>query len=374
MKTTFSITYYCRPSKQNKQGQSPIEMCITVNGERLFINLPAKLSPKVFNKKRKPQHIENLLTQFSIKVNDVMAMLMSDGQPITARTIRDYIQTGGTKTYTVKDVCNDFIKNIGNHPDRVYKYQLVSDFLTNELGADKQLSSITPADCSHLYDILKEKYLLSTAAGYMSKVKTMLTFAFDNGKIKTNPSNQIKINKGKPTIGYLSEGDMNKIKNVDLTEYPKLDKVRDLLLFQCNTGVAYADLILFNPSKIELIDGVPTYTSNRQKTGIEFTCVVLNDAMAVLYKYNNVLPIISNQKYNKYLKELQQLSGVSTLITTHLCRKTYAHHLLNNGVRIETVARLLGHSNTTITQRCYCRKTTNTIASEVGNIMKGGLI
>ena len=77
MKTTFSITYYCRPSKQNKQGQSPIEMCITVNGERLFINLPAKLSPKVFNKKRKPQHIENLLTQFSIKVNDVIEVTVT---------------------------------------------------------------------------------------------------------------------------------------------------------------------------------------------------------------------------------------------------------------------------------------------------------
>ena len=372
MKTTFSVTYYCRQSKQNKQGQSPLELCININGQRLFINLPVKFFPKEFNKKRKPAHIENLLNQYRIKVNEIMTMIMVDGLPITAPIIREYLQTGGVKTYTIQKLCNDYISHIKHRSITstvLSKYKLVGDFLIDELGADKQLSSITTADCIKLYDTLKLKYLTSTAAGYMTKIKTMITFAFDNGWIKTNPSNQIKINKGNPSIGYLSTDDMNKIKTVDLTEYPKLDKIRDLLLFQCSTGVAYADLMLFNPSKIELINGVNTYTSNRQKTGIEFTCVVLNDAMAVLDKYDGQLPLISNQKYNKYLKELQQLSGVTTTITTHLCRKTYAHHLLNNGVRIETVARLLGHSNTTITQKCYCRKTTSSIASEVAGVL-----
>lgn len=372
MKTTFSITYYCRQSKQNKQGQSPLELCININGERLFVNLPVKFSPKEFNKKRKPVHIENLLNQYRIKVNEIMTMIMVDGLPITSNIIRDYMKTGGVKTYTVQRLCNDYIDHISHRTITstvLSKYKLVADFLIEQLGADKQISSITTADCIKLYDTLKLKYLDSTSAGYMTKVKTILTFAFDNGWIKTNPSNQIKINKGSVKIEYLSDGDMNKIKSIDLSEYPKLDKVRDLLLFQCSTGVAYADLMLFNPSKIELINGVYTYTSNRQKTGIEFTCVVLNDAMNVLKKYNNCLPLISNQKYNKYLKELQKVSGVTTTITTHLCRKTYAHHLLNNGVRIETVARLLGHSNTTITQKCYCRKTTSSIASEVAGVL-----
>lgn len=97
--------------------------------------------------------------------------------------------------------------------------------MINEFGGDKQLSTITNADCVQLYDTLKEKYLPSTSAGYMTKVKTILTFAFDNGMIKTNPSNQIKINKGSVKIEYLSDGDMNKIKSVDLSEYPKLDKI-----------------------------------------------------------------------------------------------------------------------------------------------------
>ena len=91
--------------------------------------------------------------------------------------------------------------------------------------------------------------------------------------------------------------------------------------------------------------------------------------MDVLKKYDGVLPLISNQKYNVYLKEIQKLAGISTSITTHLLRKTYAHYMLNSGVRIETVARLLGHSNTNITQRIYCRQTSETVASEVAQIL-----
>lgn len=79
---------------------------------------------------------------------------------------------------------------------------------------------------------------------------------------------------------------------------------------------------------------------------------------------------INIKRYNSYLKELQKLSGIGTVITTHLCRKTYAHYMSNNGVRIETGARLLGHSNTNITHKIYCRKTTETIANEVAQIIK----
>ena len=68
-KTTFSINYYCRKSRQNKNGQAPLELCMNINGERVFINLPTKFSPAEFNKKRIPAHIEELLNQYRIKVN-----------------------------------------------------------------------------------------------------------------------------------------------------------------------------------------------------------------------------------------------------------------------------------------------------------------
>lgn len=371
-KTTFSVSYYCRKSKQNKQGQAPLELCININGERIFANLPAKFFPKEFNKKRKPAYIEELLNQYKIKVNEVITDLMSNNLPITAPNIRDYLRTGGTKSYTIRDLCNEYLGHIKNKMNiPIYKrYELASDFLCAELGADKQLASISNADMVRVYDALKVKYLSSTSAGYMIKIKTILTYAFDNGLIRVRPFNGIKINKGIAKIGYLSSDDLNKIKSVDLCDYPKLDKVRDLLIFQCSTGLAYCDMVNFDSSLIKRINGVYIYCNKRQKTNVEFTSVIMADGMEVLNKYNGQLPLISNQKYNSYLKELQRLAGINTVITTHLCRKTYAHHMLNSGVKIDTVARLLGHSNSNITQRIYCRKTTETIASEVAQILQ----
>ena len=96
--------------------------------------------------------------------------------------------------------------------------------------------------------------------------------------------------------------------------------------------------------------------------------------LQILKKYDNNLPMISNQKYNAYLKEIQRLANIKTVITTHLLRKTYAHHLLNNGVRIETVAKALGHSNTIITQKAYARTIANTVAKEIGGLIQKNIL
>lgn len=370
-RTTFSTTYYCRNSKTNKAGEAPLELCICVNGERIFLNLPVKFSPKDFNKKRKPAHIEEVLTQFKVKTSDCICSLMANSLPITATNLKEYMRTGGVKTNTLSAVVGKFLAHTKKHTtDMVYrKYEIAMDFIMDVLGKDVEISTINIGDCNNLYMELKDKFMVSTAAGYMAKAKTLFQYAWDNGIIKINPCNSIKINKGNSTVAYLTTGDINKIKALELDDYDRLNKVRDLLLFQSATGMAYADLVNFDYSMVTEMNGVYTYTNNRQKTKIEFTTVILPMGMDVLKKYNGQLPLISNQKYNVYLKEIQKLAGISTTITTHLLRKTYANYMLNSGVRIETVARLLGHSNTNITQKIYCRTTSETIASEVAQIL-----
>lgn len=369
-KTTFSISYYCRTCKVNKQGLAPLEICININGERTFVNCPVKFFPKDFNKKRQSNEISTIVNQYRNKVNEIIGDMMHHQQPITASSLKQWIKTGGVKVYTLEMLCDDFLNDLNCSSMLKRKYELAFNYFKSVFGKDTQLENITIGMCNKLYSDLKEKFLLSTSAGYMAKCKTLFQYAVDNGKMKINPAVTVKINKGTPTISYLTTGDLNKIKSLDLSDYDRLDKVRDLMLFQCSTGMAYADLVNFDYNMINNVNGVYTYTNNRQKTKVEFTTVILQDGIDILNKYNGHLPLISNQRYNSYLKELQKLSGVSTVITTHLCRKTYAHYMLNNGVRIETVARLLGHSNTNITQKIYCRKTTETIANEIAQIIK----
>lgn len=366
VKSSFSISFYCRDSKQNRQGLSPLELCININGERLFINLPSKFPPKEFNKKRKPQYIEEVIAQFRIKTNEVIAELMRNGLPITASTVRDWMKSGGTKSHTLENLCSEFM---GEIKDPTKKYKLTIQYLLSYFKPTTELVTITQNDMNKLYEDLKDKFLLSTAGGYLARIKRIFTYAKDNNWIKVNLFSNIKIVKATNNVKYLTREEIKSIESLNLEDYPRLEKVRDLLLFQSSIGLAYIDLMQFDTNKIEIINNTPIYCNKRQKTGVEFSAVILPLGMQILNKYDGKLPLISNQKYNAYLKELQKLADIKTVITTHLLRKSYAHYMLNNGVKIETVARLLGHSNSLITQKIYCRKTTDTIAKEVGSII-----
>lgn len=374
LRCTQSVSFYCRKSKQNKQGLAPLELSIIINGDRAIIQLPVKFYPKDFSKKRKPAEIETITDQYRVKINQAIAELMMMGIPVTASALRNYLKTGGTKTNTLTTLVADFLKSIKPHSTvNVYrKYELAMDEVLNVIGGDTEVTTINVGMCNKLYSELKQKFLPSTSLGYMTKAKALFTFAVDNGVMRINPCATIKVERGTPNISYLTTDDINKIKNLNLDDYDRLDRVKDLLLFQCATGMAYADLVKFNSADVQVSNGVMVYSNHRQKTGIEFTTVILPNGVEVLKKYNGQLPMISCQKYNVYLKEIQRLAGISTTITSHLLRKTYAHYMLNSGVRIETVARLLGHSNTNITERVYCRKTTDTIINEVSNILNGG--
>lgn len=374
MRATFCISFYCRKSKMNKNGLSPLELSIVINQERILLNLPSRLNPKHFNKKRKPSYIEDLLNAYRVKINEVCTMLMNDGLPITVHTLREYLKTGGIKTKTVESLFEEYLsilqKRVGkNLTAKVYnKYELVKEFVYKTLSPSKELCTITNADVVKLYDALKCKYLTSTSAGYMTKIKTIITYAVDNGYMKINPLNGIKIDKGMPSVEYLTTEEINAIKALDLADYPRLQKVRDLALIQLSTGMAYVDLMKFNKNDIVYVNNTPTYTSQRAKTQVRFTTVILPYGMEVIDRSDTV-PLISNQRYNAYLKELQKLANIKTNITTHLLRKSYAHFLLNNGVRLETISRCMGHSSTTITAKVYCRQTTETIAEEISKIL-----
>ena len=370
MKTTFSICFYCKQCKVNKSGLAPVELSINVNGERLFVNLPVKFNPKEFNKKRKPAIIEDMISVWRTKVNEVIVEIMKNNLPLTASIIREYIQTGGRRSKTISDIVTEYIeltKTKTISKGVLQKYVLVGEFLVGEFG-DREISTINKSDMVKIYEKLKSKYMLTTSAGYMVKVRSMFYYAVDNGYITSNPAVGIKLKKGNAKVQFLTGEEISKIKNLDLSDYPKLDRVRDLLLFQCSIGTAYCDLRDFDADNIEVVNNVPLYISHRQKTGVEFNAVILPMGMSVLKKYNGHLPIISNQKYNEYLKEIQKLAGIKTILTSHILRKTYCNNLLNAGIRVEVVAKCMGHSKTSTTLKHYSKISADTIVNEISKL------
>ena len=180
----------------------------------------------------------------------------------------------------------------------------------------------------------------------MAKLKTVIMFARDNNKLQTNPFANIKITRKDRPVEFLT---LDEVKQIEAKTFisERLGKVRDLFLFQCYTGLAYTDMAKLKKEDFRINDWGQTYIKKpRMKTGIDYTVVMLEEAMAILEKYDYRLPILSNQKYNSYLKEIGDLCGINKPLHTHIGRHTCATILLNKGIPIDYVAKILGHSNT----------------------------
>lgn len=175
-----------------------------------------------------------------------------------------------------------------------------------------------------------------------------------------------KKGKSKDPI-FLTEEEVKLIKEYT-PDYGYLERAKDLFLFQCFTGLAYADLMAFSKESIQLLDGYKTIRSNRVKTDENFISLFLPDAESIADKYKYELPRLTNQKYNEYLKDVATGAGISKTMTSHTARHTFATYLLNKNIPIETVSRALGHTNIKQTQH-YARLLGKKVISDMSVLL-----
>ena len=204
---------------------------------------------------------------------------------------------------------------------------------------------------------------------YHRQIRALLSDAVKAGLIRRNPYDEGVIKRPKEESGKaldrcLTMEELDRIVKADLGS-AYLSRARDLFLFQIYTCMGYADLEAFDPTNVQEFDGRLVYSSRRHKTGEKFTFLILAEAEAILEKYEWKLPKISNQKYNVYLKAVAAIADVSKPISSHWARHTGATILLNAGVPMDIVARVLGHSNSEITRKVYAKLLDETVAREM---------
>jgi site-specific recombinase XerD len=206
---------------------------------------------------------------------------------------------------------------------------------------------------------------------YHRILNSFILDAIDAGHLSKNPYRWLNIEKDKSNGGigkYLTKEEFMMIRNSNLPT-DSLQRVRDVFVFQTYTCLSYTDLASFDASKITYVNGYPCYTSKRGKTKQEFTFLVLPAAMDILRKYDYKLPVISNVKYNQYLKSVAQMSGIRKPISSHWARHTGATMLLNEGgLDMEVVAKVLGHSSTKITRQVYAKLLDETVVKAMSKI------
>ena len=189
---------------------------------------------------------------------------------------------------------------------------------------------------------------------YHKCFKALLNRAHRMGKIDSNPYDRLKgqFKRGdKENPEYLTEEEMQSIRELPLERGSVLDISRDLFVFQMFTGLAYSDAEAFDFKKYKKVGGTWQYVGHRIKTGVAYVSELLPPVVEILKKYGGKVPLINNADYNHRLKEIQRMAGITTRLHSHLGRHTFATWMLSNGVKIENVSRMLGHTNITQTQR-----------------------
>jgi site-specific recombinase XerD len=201
----------------------------------------------------------------------------------------------------------------------------------------------------------------NTTMKYLSNFKKIVRRCINYGWIQRDPFTGYKLNKKEVNRVALTETEIKAISEKDFNTN-RLTLVRDIFLFSCYTGLAYIDVKKLKRSDIVTgVDGEKWVITNRQKTDTTSRIPLLLPAITILQKYEShgnalnkdlVLPVLSNQKMNAYLKEIADLCGIKKELSYHIARHTFATTVtLSNGVPIETVSKMLGHTNLKTTQQ-----------------------
>lgn len=213
----------------------------------------------------------------------------------------------------------------------------------------------------------------NTVAKNVKNLKHIITYGIELDWLNKNPFTGFKCAYEETTQAILTNEELQRIENKTF-ELPRLELVRNLFLFQCYTGLSYVDMAKLTHQNI--IKGNDTYdwlVLSRTKSKIPVRIPLLNNAKRIIFLYNEallsesitLLPMYANQKMNSYLKEIADLCSIRKNLTSHVGRRTFATTvLLSNGIPIETVSKLLGHTNLRATQ-VYAKVVDSKISKEM---------
>ena len=220
-----------------------------------------------------------------------------------------------------------------------------------------RLSFVTEFE-HHLLTV--DKIQSNTAHKYIKNLKKIMNMAVGLDWIPSNPFNQFKCSYQSPEREILNREELFTLMTKEIS-IPRIEEVRDVFLFCCYTGFAYSDVYQFESNSVLIgLDGEYWLSTNRQKTGTKESVPLLPVALEIINKYkdndyckkhNKLLPVNSNQRYNAYLTEVADICGITKHLTSHIARHTFATTVtLSNGVPIETVSSMLGHTSIRTTQ------------------------
>lgn len=378
-KSTFAVIFIIQKGKIREDGTVPIVARITVNGEmvhfatRMYIH-PDRWQPKDYRtagKTKEEKQINEMLEELRVLIRRKYDEMLRREEIITAGKLKNAITGFDQNSTTLLQVCDRFIEDYTDllKPEQCcretyLRYKLTRNRLAEFMQAryrmpDMAVKELHPRFATDFDRWLRLNYRLTnnSTMKLMRQLKTMLHVSYLNGWSKNDPLAGYKLHFEKVDRGYLTDEELDRLANKAFA-MKRLEVIRDLFLFSCYTGLAYIDLKHLSADMLRRWpDGNLWIDTKRQKTDVPVHVRLLDVPIRLIEKYGGttesglLFPVPSNQKVNSYLKEIASVCGIDKDLTFHMARHTFATTVtLANGVPIETVSKMLGHTNIQTTQ------------------------
>ena len=354
---------YDRKKRATNTHEGTIELRVLFQCKQKFLSTGVAILPRQWDEKNECVKLRNDATS----LNKALSLIKNAAVDL----LMEMVQQGSVDLSRLSEVLKpkvnnltflEYIKeriekrNVGENTRE--RYVSFYKIFVEEYGKIVNFSDITEAG-ERDYDEWLHKRMVnghlmqqSTIYSHHKYLRLFIYDALTDGHVDKNPyqSRRIKIDHGEGgQIPCLTINQVETIEGLDLVGF--LDKTRDLFLFQCYTGLAFADMQKFRlKDYTQDEDGKYLIKGQRTKTDTTYIFLLSEKALAIVGKYKGRIPSISNQKYNQYLKVIGQMIGVPTL-HSHMGRSTFASTCLNQGMNTDVLKHALGHTTTIQTNR-----------------------
>ncbi len=398
-RSTFSLLFWVNTSRLNNN-QVPVYARVTVNGKRVNISLKRKVilsewdsaKSKLKGSNQEAKLFNRFLEQVRSQIYLAYEQLLSENKLITAQAIKARYLGEDEQHRSLLELFEyhntTMSKNL--HKDTMRHYKTTQNYLKSFLSKKIKTDNIYLSNLDYSFIVDFEYYLKAheptdhqrkisnnTAMKHLQRLRKMVTMAYHLEWIDRDPFVRFKSSFEKREREFLSESELLKLENFH-SPVNRLNIVKDLFVFSCYTGISYIDLNnLTRDNIVKGIDGNDWLITKRQKTKTNVKIPLLDKALELVFKYENhprvvanngILPRLSNQRINAYLKEIADLCKIKKNLTFHIARHTFATTItLSNGVPIETVSKLLGHTKIATTQ-IYARVIERKVSEDINTL------
>ena len=381
MQNSISLLFYLKKPKVLMGNTVPIYVRITVDGKRAEISTGRECLPEKWNAqagrsngtKEEVKALNNYLDTIQSKLQETHRLMMAAGELISAETIKNKYTGKGEKPRSLvtifQDHNNRMVALLGDEfaPGTLERYKTSLKHTIEFMQWKFNASDIDIKRIDHSFITDYEFYLRSvrkcannTTVKYIKNFGKIIRICLANDWLTKNPFVNYKTKLKEVERAFLVQEEIEAISEKHFST-ERLNIVKDIFLFSCFTGLAYIDVKKLTSNNISIgIDGEKWIYTNRHKTDTRSNIPLLPIAADIIAKYKEhpqcinegkLLPILSNQKMNSYLKEIADVCGIYKELTFHIARHTFATTVtLTNGVSIESVSKMLGHKSIKTTQ------------------------